>query len=564
MNTLQQAFSHHQSGDLPSAVRLYRDFLQTRPDHADALHLLGIALTQSGRGDEACEALTRAVELNPQNPDYLNNLGLLLYYRRDYDEARARLEAALAISPDSADALNNLGMTLQKLNKTAEAVECFTRSLEFDPSNWETLHNLGGAYQAAGRLEDARRAFLESLRLNADNVNGLTNLAMIQFALNDPAQGFDCCWKAIRKQPDFFDAHKLFYDMRVAGQGGEDAFESFRWACDAHPDKASVHRQFGDIYAFLDRFAEAEPWLRKAVEIAPDDINCLSSLGWYCANIGKHDEAGRLLAKAAAMEPDDPQIRHRYGQALLQGGRFADAVGQLEIAHNLRPRINGILADMITAMHETDDPRLADWLDYDRDVVPRLVDVPAGYGSLGDFNEALHAELEPRHGDKAAPSDQSLRGGTQIPGNILEDASLVIRAARDAIAGAIASYLSELTEDKSHPFRRYLNRDFRFTGSWSTILYGAGYDMSHIHTDAWLSGVYYVKVPDLPENLWESGEGCIQFGEPPEEYVSEKNRKRRIIRPQPGMVVPFPSYVWHGVLPFTREGLRHAIAFDVV
>ncbi|MEK9672970.1 MAG: putative 2OG-Fe(II) oxygenase, partial [Rhodospirillaceae bacterium] len=79
-----------------------------------------------------------------------------------------------------------------------------------------------------------------------------------------------------------------------------------------------------------------------------------------------------------------------------------------------------------------------------------------------------------------------------------------------------------------------------------------------------ISGVYYIKVPDLPEDVWESGEGCIQFGRPPDAYVSARNRSHRLIRPVPGTLVLFPSYVWHGVQPFTQEGLRHAIAFDAI
>mgnify|MGYP003665447160 FL=1 len=72
-----------------------------------------------------------------------------------------------------------------------------------------------------------------------------------------------------------------------------------------------------------------------------------------------------------------------------------------------------------------------------------------------------------------------------------------------------------------------------------------------------------MKTPDLDEARWTSGEGCIQFGAPPDSFASDRNRTRRLIRPQPGLLVLFPSYVWHGVKPFTQEGLRHSIAFDI-
>jgi len=36
------------------------------------------------------------------------------------------------------------------------------------------------------------------------------------------------------------------------------------------------------------------------------------------------------------------------------------------------------------------------------------------------------------------------------------------------------------------------------------------------------------------------------------------------VRPEVGLLVLFPSYFWHGTLPFHSEQLRLTVAFDVV
>ena len=36
----------------------------------------------------------------------------------------------------------------------------------------------------------------------------------------------------------------------------------------------------------------------------------------------------------------------------------------------------------------------------------------------------------------------------------------------------------------------------------------------------------------------------------------------RYVKPQPGKLVLFPSYVWHGTVPFTRSAERMTVAFD--
>ena len=39
---------------------------------------------------------------------------------------------------------------------------------------------------------------------------------------------------------------------------------------------------------------------------------------------------------------------------------------------------------------------------------------------------------------------------------------------------------------------------------------------------------------------------------------------RRAIQPKPGRLVLFPSYMWHGTIPFHADAVRTTIAFDVV
>jgi hypothetical protein len=39
---------------------------------------------------------------------------------------------------------------------------------------------------------------------------------------------------------------------------------------------------------------------------------------------------------------------------------------------------------------------------------------------------------------------------------------------------------------------------------------------------------------------------------------------QRVVRPEPGKLVLFPSYFWHGTVPFHSEKTRLTVAFDVV
>jgi hypothetical protein len=57
--------------------------------------------------------------------------------------------------------------------------------------------------------------------------------------------------------------------------------------------------------------------------------------------------------------------------------------------------------------------------------------------------------------------------------------------------------------------------------------------------------------------------GFIQFGAP-EEKLGLNLAPVRTIRPVVGSLVLFPSYLWHGTIPFTSDQSRISVAFDII
>ena len=82
-----------------------------------------------------------------------------------------------------------------------------------------------------------------------------------------------------------------------------------------------------------------------------------------------------------------------------------------------------------------------------------------------------------------------------------------------------------------------------------------------------MSGVYYVQIPDVV-TAGNAGEaGFIKFGPPvadPPEAQAADTPVAKALRPEPGMIVLFPSYYWHHTIPFESGEDRICVAFDVV
>jgi hypothetical protein len=89
-----------------------------------------------------------------------------------------------------------------------------------------------------------------------------------------------------------------------------------------------------------------------------------------------------------------------------------------------------------------------------------------------------------------------------------------------------------------------------------------GFHVNHYHPLGWLSSAFYVEVPNGALDSADR-EGWIKFGEPPWLTVPPMPPEH-YIRPQPGKLVLFPSYMWHGTVPFTTAESRMSIAFDIV
>jgi tetratricopeptide (TPR) repeat protein len=252
------------------------------------------------------------------------------------------------------------------------------------------------------------------------------------------------------------------------------------------------------------------------------------------------------------------------GDTHTERRHFEQAAEAYLAAHERNPRRSSVLGSLTVALNEMGDSMVEKLVDYDKYVTARFIDLPEGFESLDAFNDALHQELAAQHVPRPFPIGQTMRGGTQNKGHLFRGAEGLVAVVQQKLTEALSAYIEGLENDPAHPFLRYRNPDFRFTGAWSTILPETGYDESHIHNDGWISGVYYVKTPSIGEERWAEGEGCIQFGRPPRALATDRNPVVRRIRPEPGKAVFFPSYYWHGVEPFHQKGLRHSIAFDAL
>jgi uncharacterized protein (TIGR02466 family) len=101
--------------------------------------------------------------------------------------------------------------------------------------------------------------------------------------------------------------------------------------------------------------------------------------------------------------------------------------------------------------------------------------------------------------------------------------------------------------------------------AWANIARTGNYHRVHNHPKSAWSGVYYVEIGQVDPKHPLAGVLELCDPRPFTEMVASPGEpfgKRVIFRPEPGMMVLFPSWLYHFVNPFQGAGERISIAFN--
>ena len=160
---LSIAIQLQRAGHLDEAETVYRRMLEIEPDHADALHFLGVLLHQRGSGDAAVELIEKSIALQPGQPDRHNNLGNVFVELGKLPEATHAYEKAIALQPGHADAYNNLGAVLRARGQFEEAAAAYQKAVDLDPNHVNAYNNFGNLLSSRGMVKEALEYYCKAV-----------------------------------------------------------------------------------------------------------------------------------------------------------------------------------------------------------------------------------------------------------------------------------------------------------------------------------------------------------------------------------------------------------------
>jgi tetratricopeptide (TPR) repeat protein len=286
-------------------VRLWKDSLTlfehalavTRNNHV-AHFIIGSALQEQGRRDEAFPHLAESLRLQPNYDKPNFDIGLIYAARGDLASARHYYEQALQLNPLYTKAHVSLGLVLAAQGDPDGALAHYREAIRIDPGLAAAHNNLAITLENTGKLDEAIAEYAEGVRLEPKHAESRCNLAAA---------------------------------LASAGRLPE-AVEQFRIALQDAPQLVEARFGLATAYAQAGQTHAAIVALEEALHERPHWTSVEATLAWLLATADDahlRDGARAVqVAEAAAQRTNhqDATVLNSLAAAYAEVGRFSDAV----------------------------------------------------------------------------------------------------------------------------------------------------------------------------------------------------------------------------------------------
>lgn len=566
LSELRRAQQLVREGKGQGAIERIRPLLEAKVIHADVYWLFAEACRLAGLKAEARTSLNAAINLDPAQPGPWAALGSLLEEMEDLGTALVARRRLVEVDPDGVNAWLALGDLLLRLGDAREAEPAYRRALALVPGGFRAGHGLALALRLQDRAQEALA--VTGALVTRPGVPALTrtlhgHLLGDLDRLEDAAAQYRA---VIATRPEELDAQETLARLLPQIGQGDEALAGYEAALRARPGDRALWRSAVRTARGLRRWPACLAWSEQAVRRFPGDpflaVAHADALGFS----GDPQAALALLEPLAGGPAPDAFAAVQAAHWRLATGHPEAAERHARAATALAPDEQTGWAYLATAWRLLNDPRERWLIDPERHVGTLMLEPPPGYADRESFLAELRAVLEGMHGASAHhPDDQSARQGTQTRGHLFTRRDPVIEALSRTLHRQIEEWLATLPRDETHPFLRRNTGWIGFRHSWSIRLRDSGFHVSHIHQEGWLSSAFYVSLPPEVEAAPAEGDvpGALVFGVP-DGSLGLSLPPRRVERPEVGKLVLFPSYAWHGTIPFASVHPRMTVAFDAL
>lgn len=326
----QKAVKLQQNGALNEAEQLYRQILETAPQNADVLNMLGLIAQAKGLHDEAVNYFYRAADFAPQHFPIFFNLGISLAASGHLLEAAEAYKKALKLKPDLKEAFFGLGNVYWQINQKDAAAEAFQNALKLDAGYLDAAANLA-------ELQDDEDTLKKIAAENHSDARTFYYLGRRMFAKADYQNAAHYLQKA-EELLESDEIKTLLGETFYASKRYQKALPLFYQAYKLNPHNATAALHIADLETENGNFAEAEKFYRKALENDMHNVQAHANLANLLCKRKRTLEALEEYRAAVRLAPEMPELSYNLAIILKTLEEYEQALALMFNAFYLAPQ----------------------------------------------------------------------------------------------------------------------------------------------------------------------------------------------------------------------------------
>ncbi|MBQ7633070.1 MAG: tetratricopeptide repeat protein [Alphaproteobacteria bacterium] len=286
-----------------------------------------VELQQNGALNEAEQIYRQILETAPNNADVLNLLGLIAQTRGIHNEAVGYFYKAIENAPQHWPIFFNLAVSLGALGKFLEATEAYQKVLSLKPDCKEAHFGLGNLYWAQNNLEAAKEQFSAALKIDSDYTAAATNLAEV-------SDDTDSLEKLSVGNPQalYYLGRRSFNARNFA------AAATYLSKADALSDDDEIKAMLGESELALEHKETAQKLFYQALNLNPYNLTALMNLADMEADSRNFSEAEKLYKRGIELAPDNLRLHTNYAEMLCRNKRTLEGLEEYRQAVILSPQ----------------------------------------------------------------------------------------------------------------------------------------------------------------------------------------------------------------------------------
>ena len=282
LEDLNQARAYLEGGEYEAAAEAARRAVTANPRMVDAWDVLGNALEQQAKLEEAVQAYKKAMEISGPRSEIILAISRVQLELGHVEEALAGIEMARQAGVINPNSLRRTALLLAEWDRLDEALDLVEEAAEDGTA--ESLAALGRVLSEQGRQEDAIRELDRALSVDPANARANEYLGLVYLRQGDSDLARQYSAMAVELDPTLADAWNNLGAALYFLERPEEALGAWEEAVAQDPSQYETLFNIGIKAPELGRLEQARFALRRFIETAPQRR--------YAADI---EEARRIL-----------------------------------------------------------------------------------------------------------------------------------------------------------------------------------------------------------------------------------------------------------------------------